>query len=131
MGAMRARLEVHTLKAALLFAVCNRHDRIEEDDLETALSLGEYLAETADLLADLKYGADLKRLEDRVLRALAVQSGKFMSVSELHKKLGGKTHASDLHRLVESLVAIGTVVVPAGADLDRPKAIMLPEGSVP
>ena len=125
-GAMRARLEVHVLKTALLFAVCEGHTRIEIDDLQRALSLGEYLAATADMLADMKFGADLKRLEDRMLRVLKSRPGEYLSVSALHQKLGGRTNAADVHKLVRSMTAIGLVQAPPDSPPDRPKAIMWP-----
>ena len=125
-GSMRSRIEVHVLKAAMLFAVCRKHNQIEPEDLECALALGEYISATADILADLKFGADLKRIEDRMVRILKGVPGKYYSVSELHQKLGGKTNASDLHRLVKSMVSIGLVDVHPESTADRPKAIRWP-----
>lgn len=129
-GAMRNRIEVHVLKAAMLFAVCQNHTQIEADDLDIALSLGEYLTTTADMLADLKFGNDLKRLEERLIKVLKARAGQYVSVSEIHQKLGGKVPAADVHRLVRALVALGVVEVHPESDTERPRAIRLYERSM-
>jgi hypothetical protein len=93
-----SRMDFHAKKLGLLYAILAGHQRIEQEDIESGISVAEYCAKVVEPLAS---GIDLspqKRLEDRFLDLL--RQGK-IGAREAYRKL--HVSAGELSRAIDSL----------------------------
>lgn len=108
-AAIMVRVPVQVMKWALLYAVQAGHAQIEHDDLARAAIVGTYLMETARLVPGHVAKAQVARIEERVVNALARSPQGHMSVSEIHRLVGGRVKADELKRSLRSLADLGVL----------------------
>ncbi len=69
--------------------------------------VGDYLMQTAQLVPRHVEKTYLAKVEGRVLEAMSREPGKWWKASSIHRKVSGRTDATTLRRILESLVALG------------------------
>jgi hypothetical protein len=123
LGRMLMRIDTHTIKASLLYAMLSGHSRIEEDDLGRALSLGSYWGKTAEQIAGADLGDEAKRAEYKILAVVEQRPGVWVPVRELHQKVSGRVKAPEFHAAIRALVKLGRLETSPTDEMERPKMV--------
>lgn len=110
-GAMLTRIPIHIQKASLVFALASFHTRIELDDIQRAIALGQYFWSTALRAANIKRGDAVRRFEHRMLEYCQEQAirhpGSWVTARDLVRKFGQSINAPDVRQSLEALVSLG------------------------
>ena len=120
---MLARVDVHIIKAALLYAICAGHSAIELDDLERALALGDYLWHTATEVASTRMGGELRRVENKIVTLLEKKPGTWVKVRDLQQGLSGRIDARRFHGALTALIKLDVLETDPPGEDDRPKLV--------
>lgn len=122
-GRMLARIDTHILKAALSYAICSGHSQIEQDDLGHALTLGEYLSETAVEVASTQMGSDVRRVEYKIMALLDHNPGVWVRVRDLQQRLSGRVDANRFHMALKALIKLDRLETDPPDECERPKLL--------
>lgn len=106
---MVERVGEKVLTAALVYAMCAKHDQIEVDDLVPAIALGRHQLQVAPLIAGGAALPILSREQQRVLDALREVHPKWVTPSAVHEFVGGRMKAEGVLATLDSLVALRRV----------------------
>jgi hypothetical protein len=123
LGRMLARIEIHVIKSALVYAMLSGHSQIEVDDLGRALALGSYWSKTAAQVATADLGDDTRRVEHKILSIVEQRPGVWVAVRELHQKLSGRVKAWEFHNAIKCLVKLGRLETHPPDELEKPKFV--------
>ena len=124
-GRMLARVDVHIIKAALLYAITAGHSLIEADDLDRAIELGDYLAKTATEAAMTQMGSEVRRLEHKISSLLEQNRDRWWTSRELHQRLSGRIKAEEFHRAIKALLKLGVLESDPPGDHEQPRRLRL------
>ncbi len=112
LGALAGRLPLHAEKLAMVHAALEGTAQITAEQIQSGIAFAEFQREVHEReLSDL--GANLqKRLEDRILRALAKhkKEGSKPKRYQVRKDIGGNASTEQFNRALAALVKNGQVV---------------------
>lgn len=103
------RTHVFARKFAVLYTISEKRNVIDIEDLYKACLVADYLKATALYLVGKLGESKYTRLEERILKHLRLNRGKFFSVSALRKIAGGYYTRYEVLNALSTLVLVGDV----------------------
>ncbi len=121
-GSIVNRLEAHTVRLSLMYALAAGHREIKIDDLRAALSLVDYARRSAFKIFG---GAIGDRKKQRILEALQKAEGKQMTLSDIRDIVFSRhIQSEELHRIVQELKESSLVDIDKISTGGAPKTIV-------
>lgn len=105
---MSARVQVHAIRLAMLFAALDNSTCIKAAHVQAAIDVAEYCEEVALMVAQRVTGGADNRVELRVLELLTTRGP--LTRREIHQHLGGRVTGERLGRILKGLVEMGRIL---------------------
>jgi len=121
LGAATSRGESQTMRLAMLYALLDQSEAIDDVHLEAALELWRYCMESAEFIFG---GALGDPIADRLLRQLRRKGASGMPMKEIHGLFGGNKSGDDLRRAISMLEDHGLANIEKKVTKGRPSEIV-------